>query len=131
MSLLTLQKDILEKYEIFQKQVGKFIEFLKVKRTEESEKEIEKISSEKDFLYKNLDQGLQYIEVQLKRLDETKSQKTSSHKSKTSNASSVARQKRAQAEAAKTKLIYANKLAELKQQELNLQESAERRKIIF
>jgi hypothetical protein len=48
-----------------------------------------------------------------------------------SNTSSIAIQKRAQAEAAKTKLLYANKLAELRRLEIELEESAERRKDLF
>ncbi|XP_076071585.1 uncharacterized protein LOC143042967 [Mytilus galloprovincialis] len=131
--LLTAQDKLVKACNNYRRLTDEYLDFLKRTRTLESQKEIDACKLSLDFRLSKVELVMEKLHEQRLALTKSKSTKTKTSKGKktsrsgssnVSDMSSLARRKRAKAEAAKSKIAFVEKHAIILQQEAMLEEQA-------
>ncbi|XP_052069120.1 titin homolog [Mytilus californianus] len=131
--LLTAQDKLVKACNNYRRLTDEFLDFLKRTRTSESQKEIESCNLSLDFRLSKVELVMEKLHEHRLALTKAKSTKTKTSKDKktshsgssnVSDMSSLARRKRAKAEAAKSKIAFVEKHALILHHEAMLEEQA-------
>ncbi|XP_076071647.1 uncharacterized protein LOC143043034 [Mytilus galloprovincialis] len=131
--LLTVQDKLVKACNNYRRLTDEYLEFLKRTRTLESQKEIDACKLSLDLRLSKVELVMEKLHEHRLALTNAKSTKTKTSKGKktsrsgssnVSDMSSLARRKRAKAEAAKSKIAFVEKHAIILQQEAMLEEQA-------